>query len=280
MHQSVTRPWEFACEPFSIADNVYYVGNTWVGSFLLDSGKGLILIDCTMAETLYQVTESIRKLGFDPKNIKKILLTHAHYDHAGGAEALRQMTGAKLYLGKEDAAFIGKPELILSDERTSPDFSVDKFYNDEETIELGRFKIHAIHTPGHTPGARSMFFYAQANGKKLLCGMHGGLGFATMTDEYMNAQGLDISLRNKFLAGLYALKGLPIDIAIGSHPKATLMLERLKQNAGKACPLEDKTAWHMMLDDRIDEFNSIYPKTEWEDALPGAKNWKHIITET
>ena len=106
-HPILNSPWAYACEPFAVSDHAYYVGNTWVGSYLLDSGDGLILIDCGMPQTVYQIFESIRKLGFDPRDIRLILVSHAHYDHAGGAEAIRQYTGAELYLGKEDLPFIG-----------------------------------------------------------------------------------------------------------------------------------------------------------------------------
>ncbi len=279
MHQSVAKPWEFTCAPFKIADHTYYVGNTWVGSFLLDSGEGLILIDCTMAQTLYQVLENIRLLGFDPHDIKKILLTHGHYDHVGGAEALHRFTNAEMWLGEEDSMFIGKPELLFSDVYSCPDLTVDRFYEDDEPVRLGRFAIHAIRTPGHTPGARSMFFYDTAGGKKVLCGMHGGLGFATMENTYLAESGWDLNLRNQFLCGLHVLKDLPVDIAIGSHPKATRMLERLDANQGKTFPLVDPSMWTWMLNDRIDAFNETYPGTVWENAYPAAADWKRLITE-
>ena len=95
-------PWKVAIEPFRVAPRVYYVGNVWVGSFLVDTEEGLAIIDTTVMEDLYLLLESIRKLGFDPMNIKKIFLTHAHMDHDGAARALKEMTGAELYLSKED----------------------------------------------------------------------------------------------------------------------------------------------------------------------------------
>ena len=97
-------PWKVAIEPFRVAPRVYYVGNVWVGSFLVDTEEGLAIIDTTVMEDLYLLLESIRKLGFDLMNIKKIFLTHAHMDHDGAARALKEMTGAELYLSKEDEA--------------------------------------------------------------------------------------------------------------------------------------------------------------------------------
>ena len=59
-------PWKVAIEPFRVAPRVYYVGNVWVGSFLVDTEEGLAIIDTTVMEDLYLLLESIRKLGFDP----------------------------------------------------------------------------------------------------------------------------------------------------------------------------------------------------------------------
>ena len=94
VHNSVIHPWDYIVEPFPVADHVYYVGNRWVGSYLLDSGEGLILIDCAMPQTLYLLLDGIRSLGYDPHDIRLLLISHAHYDHAGAAEALRRYTGA------------------------------------------------------------------------------------------------------------------------------------------------------------------------------------------
>lgn len=108
-------PWKVAIEPFRVAPRVHYVGNVWVGSFLVDTEEGLAIIDTTVMEDLYLLLESIRKLGFDPMNIKKIFLTHAHMDHDGAARALKEMTGAELYLSKEDEDWRHRPEADMHD---------------------------------------------------------------------------------------------------------------------------------------------------------------------
>ena len=81
--QGCERPWEVANEPFQVAKDTFYVGNNWVGAYLLASDDGLALIDTTMQPQVYLVLENIRKLGFDPADIRKILISHMHYDHTG-----------------------------------------------------------------------------------------------------------------------------------------------------------------------------------------------------
>ena len=147
-------PWKVAIEPFRVAPRVYYVGNVWVGSFLVDTEEGLAIIDTTVMEDLYLLLESIRKLGFDLMNIKKIFLTHAHMDHDGAARALKEMTGAELYLSKEDEDWRHRPEADMHDTgfKIVP-YDVDHFYDDNEAIVMGsvtiRTKLSAGHTPSH-----------------------------------------------------------------------------------------------------------------------------------
>ena len=68
-------------EPYQVVPGVYYVGNKYVGSYLLDTDAGLILIDAALQETDYLLLESIRKVGYDPAKIKKLLISHGHIDH-------------------------------------------------------------------------------------------------------------------------------------------------------------------------------------------------------
>ena len=89
------QPWSLAIEPFQVSPRTWYVaGQTWVGCYLIDTGDGLILIDTAIPESLYLLVYSIYQLGFSLKDIKKILLSHAHFDHTGAARAMKELTGA------------------------------------------------------------------------------------------------------------------------------------------------------------------------------------------
>ena len=67
------HPWDYAVEPFRIAGGLYYVGNKYVSSHLIDTGDGLILLDTSFPQTVYLLLESIRRLGFYPADIHTIL---------------------------------------------------------------------------------------------------------------------------------------------------------------------------------------------------------------
>ena len=107
MEHCCRQPWETYLEPLKMAPGVWYVsGNDWVACYLIDTGDGLILIDTAMHETAYLMIENIRKLGYELTDIKKILLSHAHIDHIGGCRTMKELTGAKVYLGKRDLIFL------------------------------------------------------------------------------------------------------------------------------------------------------------------------------
>lgn len=247
------RPWEVAIEPFKAAPHVYYVGNSWVGAYLIDTKEGLILIDATMHHQVYLVFESIRKLGFNPKDIKMLLLSHAHYDHCGGVRPIIEYTGAKLYMGKEDEFFLTeRPDLILTLGYPFGSFKADEYYNDGKPITLGDVTIHTLHTPGHTPGTTSFFFEDKdEDGNVYHCAMHGGIGLNTLNDRFFEESGLPVSLRDDYLKGLLKIRDMKVDIALGSHPNQTNMLEKIKEISDEFNPFIDDTVWKKFIDERI-----------------------------
>ena len=66
VHDAAVAPWNLAVEPFKVAPRIYYVGNVWVGAYLIDTEEGLILLDASVFETAYQLIDSIYQLGFNP----------------------------------------------------------------------------------------------------------------------------------------------------------------------------------------------------------------------
>lgn len=150
--------WTEVVPPFRIAEGLYYVGSRDIGAYLVDGGRaGLILIDAGMPDFAPQVLKNVRTLGFDPAKIRILLNSQAHIDHAGGLAAIKAATGARLLASKADAPLLdagGKGDFFFGDEVTFPAAKVDGLVRDGQAVTLGRARLTAHLTPGHTKDAR------------------------------------------------------------------------------------------------------------------------------
>ena len=247
-----THPWKYYVEPFRIAGNLSYVGNADVSSHLIDTGDGLILLDTTYPQTLYLLLESIRRLGFNPADVRYILHCHAHIDHLGGTRALVELTGAKTFLGAADIEILKKrPELTGAPEcgvEFYENFKVDVPLVDSQTISLGHTSIECLHTPGHTSGSMSYFFEIDADGNRYKVGIHGGPGLNTLSREYLGKYGLPASRRTDYIQSLQRLKRRSVDIFIGAHPSQNATLVKRSAMKDGKNPFLDQTAWPTFLE--------------------------------
>ena len=258
------EPWELAVEPFQVAPQTWYVaGQTWVGCYLIDTGDGLILIDTAIPESLYLLVDSIYRLGFKLTDIKKILLSHAHFDHCGAAGAMKKLTGAELYMSKEDTEFYKAcPEetLVLDPDSHPQDFEVDKYYSDDEPITLGNVTIRTLLTPGHTVGCTSFLWEVKtpANGETYVVGMHGGVGANTMNDDYYStSKYLTPDLRDRFISDADKLKKIHVDIALPSHPNQIEIVDRAGTYTDESQPYLDTTVWADFIDERVRQVKAL-----------------------
>lgn len=258
---NVTRsPWLYDVKPFHIADNLYYVGNKSVSSHLFDTGDGLLLLDTTYLQTSYLLFESIRELGFHPKDIRWILHSHCHYDHIGATRLLVEKYGAKTYMPAVDIPFLKeKAELNLTEYAGFPYeapydtyFDVDVSVHDNDVLTFGNTKVKAISAPGHTPGTMAYFFTLPSG---LVAAMHGGLGLNTLSSKFIKEFGIDPKCRDDYENTLKKLKGMHVDIVLGNHPNQGETFER-ESLVGKVDgnPFIDPSFWDRMLDARLKRF--------------------------
>ena len=157
------RSWNQPVEPFRIAENLYYVGASDIASYLITTSEGHILIDGGFVETAPQIEANISKLGFKVEEVKILLNSHAHFDHAGGLAALKARSGAKLFASAPDATLLesgGKGDFRFGDEGQFPPVVVDRRLADGEAVTLGGATLTARLTPGHTRGATTWTFKA------------------------------------------------------------------------------------------------------------------------
>jgi len=249
-----TRPWKYYVKPFKIIDNLYYVGNKDVSSYLVDTGKGLILHDTTFPQTAYLLLESIRELGFNPKDIKYIIHSHGHYDHFGATKVLVELTSAKTFLGKDDIFILeDRHDLTWAAEygvEFYEEFKVDHPLKDGDKIELGSICIECLNIPGHTPGAMSYFFNMKSGLKTYRVGTHGGPGLNTLSNEFLERYNVSKENRNKYLDSINKMKKEKVDIFLGIHPVLGDMLGKEKLLTESINPFIDRNQWPDLLDER------------------------------
>ena len=160
---SPCEAWNVPHEPFRVFGNTYYVGTAGLSSILIASKQGLILLDGALPQSAPLIAENIRKLGFRLQDVRLIVNSHTHYDHAGGIAALQRASGAVVAASPASAAALKQggpteddPQFAFGLEHNAyPAIPALRVIADGETLRVGELAITARFTPGHTPGGTS-----------------------------------------------------------------------------------------------------------------------------
>ncbi len=234
-------------EPFHIAGNLYYVGNAGVTSFLLTGPDGHVLIDGGYPESAPAIMASIAKLGFDIADVKILLNSHAHSDHAGGLRALQEASGAELWISEGDADVVaaggaGDPTLVpqrflgFLGLGRFPAPHIDHRFKDGATIRLGPIELTAHVTAGHTPGCTSWSFPVRDGDRELLAVSIGSLTllpFVSLVEPETYP-----GIRSDFERSFHVLRSLPAEIFLGSHANWFSMKRKLLERSEAEDPAE------------------------------------------
>ena len=207
-------------EPVRIFGNLYFVGTIPASTHIIDTGAGLIMLDAGYLEAIDEVISNIEKVGLSVSDLKYILLTHGHIDHAGAARRFREITGAKIAIGAADREYVnGENDLTYAREYEMEFdfFEPDILLSDGDTVTLGDTTVRAVATPGHTPGAMSYFFSVGEGEEAFVAALHGGMGTNTLSREYLDRYSLPYSLRDDFVAAMKRLSEESVDIFLGNH---------------------------------------------------------------
>jgi len=156
--------------PFKVFDNLYYVGVGYVGSWLITTNQGLILIDTLEGAYKEHPLEGIRKLGFDPANLKYVILTHYHLDHTAGAARIQELPGVRLAMGEADWDALTRAPNPNHERLPHRDIAV----KDGDTITVGSTTIKLYVLGGHTPATLGLDFTVYDGGKPYRAFMFGG----------------------------------------------------------------------------------------------------------
>ena len=204
-------------EPFEIIDGIYFVGGRiHLPSYLFTTPEGHILLDTAFDENVPEIIANIRKLGFDPEDVKLLLSSHAHHDHVGGHSNMREITGATTIASAADADVIesgGKTD--FRDTGLWPPATVDRIIVDGEQVKLGDRVLTAHFTPGHTKGCTTWTTVVEENGKQYDLVVLGGLNVNRTEPLIDNPRYPDMP--QQFAWSFARLKVLPVDVYLGAH---------------------------------------------------------------
>jgi metallo-beta-lactamase class B len=180
--------------PTRAFDNLFYVGNEFVGVWVLKTSAGLILFDSSQseAEARDHLIPGLEALGLDPKTIRYVIVTHGHWDHFGGAAWLQQTYGARIALGKADWDLIEKAPAgaLETNNRPLPRRDIEVF--DGQTLTLGDTTITLYVTPGHTPATVSAIVPAKEGGKTYPLSLLGSTAFPPNIEPNERTGGLKL----------------------------------------------------------------------------------------
>jgi metallo-beta-lactamase class B len=227
--------WSQPIAPFHIAGPVWYVGTKGLGVYAVMTPKGTILVSGPLAADAGQIERNLRTIGVRPDQIRWIVNSHAHFDHAAAFAQLRRWSGAKLVASARDAPALraGRHEADNENGHTRfPPVPVDRIVRDGEQVRVGDRALTAILTPGHTPGCTTWSLPIVERGRTLhvvfLCSL-------TVAGNRL--------IGNKAYPGIVAdyehsfarLAALPADIVLPMHPAIADVLGRAKRrDAGDA----------------------------------------------
>ena len=236
-------------EPFRIIGNIYYVGASDATSYLIVTGAGHILLDAGFKETAPMIERNIKTLGFSLSDVKILLSTHAHIDHAGGLARLKELTGATFMAMDDEVEQYkagGKGDYAYGDTIPFPPITPDRTLHDLDKVTLGGVDLIARKAPGHTTGCTTWSTKIVPDGRALDVVF---VGSPTVTPTNLSNNPKYPTVVADYRKQFEILKSLKCDVFLGAHGSYFNMkskIERAKANPA-ANPFIDPNGYTQFL---------------------------------
>ena len=226
--------WNTPYAPFKVIGNIYYVGTAGVSAYLITSPKGHILIDGILPQSVPLIIANMKTLGFNIRDVKYLLNSHAHIDHAGGLAGLARASGATMIASAADRPFLEAGDIGHgpSGGMKFPPVHVDRVIKDGETVKTGDITLTAHLTPGHSPGCTSWSMAASgADGVRRQIFFHCS---ATVAGQSLMPEAYPGMVKN-FRATFAKVRSFKADVFLANHDNFFGLAEkRARQIAGDA----------------------------------------------
>lgn len=222
------QKWNRAQAPIQIAERTWYVGTGGLSAILIRGSQGSVLIDGALPESAPLILQNLAGIGVQPSDIRLLLNSHAHIDHAGGLAELQRRSGARLMASPPSAALLargGLDDLHFGDALSYPVVHADALLQDRQVLRLGDIELTAHFTPGHTPGSTSWSWQDQVAGEMA----------SFVYADSLSAPGYRL-IRHPRYPGIVAdfrrsfarLQALPCRVLLSPHPEFFGMAEKLQ----------------------------------------------------
>jgi metallo-beta-lactamase class B len=223
--------WNVPQPPLRLFGNTYYVGTRGLGAVLVTSPEGHVLIDGGLPDSAPLILENVRALGFDPADVRLILNSHAHFDHAGGIAALQRASGARVAASAASAPVLASGRTGHDDPQFGiafdfPAVAVSDTVADGETVRVGPLALTLHLTPGHTTGG-STWSWRSCEGERCLSFVYADSRTPVSADGFRYSDGPYATAVADFERGAALLERLPCDVLVTPHPGASSLWERI-----------------------------------------------------
>ncbi|MBI1685336.1 CAU/MBL1b family subclass B3 metallo-beta-lactamase [Caulobacter hibisci] len=242
--------WTKPNRPYRVVGNIYYVGSEGLSAWLITSPEGHVVLDGgPSADGAKLIERNIATLGFKLADVKVLINTHAHFDHAGGLAQLKADTGAKLWASRADKPALEKGQHFgdnANGATTFPAVKVDKAFGDETKLKLGATTLVAHLTPGHTIGCTTWTTQVVEKGRPLSVTFPCSLSVA---GNVLVGNKTHKTIVADYRASFAAVRAIPTDVMLPSHEEqGDLLAKRQKQLRGDADAFIDFTELSRFVD--------------------------------
>ena len=234
--------WNKPHKPFQIFGNTYYVGTDQLSSILITSEFGHVLIDGGLPDTVPQIKASIEALGFKLTDVKAILNSHTHPDHAGGIGELQKLSNADVYAVRPANDVLTSGKVTADDPQADtkgpgiPKVARVWVAQDDQQIGIGSIRVRAIATPGHTPGGTTWAWDA-CEGSKCLKAVYADSLSPVSSGKYKFSDHPEVL--QSFEKSFKRIESLPCELLLTPHPSQSMMFERLDKGATNTEAVKD-----------------------------------------
>jgi metallo-beta-lactamase class B len=256
--------WTTPHKPFRVIGNVYYVGSKDLASYLITTSQGDILINSSLMSSVPLIRKNVEALGFPFKDVKILLISHAHWDHAAGSAEIKRLTGAKYMVMDADVPVVesgGKADFHYGAEAGShfPVTKVDRVLHDGDEVKLGGVVLVAHKTPGHTKGCTTWTMKVREDNRTYNVVIVGSPNVNTGYKLVGNAAYPEIA--QDYESTFRTLQSLPCDVFLGAHGLYFGMEAKFaRMKAGGANPFVDPEGYKSYVAEREQAFRKELAK--------------------